>query len=66
MNFCIHLECISLHIYQSEKCFKQYLQRKTEDISYVEYTFSVSLTVFKIIKQMGANAPELLHYTYIS
>jgi hypothetical protein len=33
---------------------------------YGQYTFSANLAGFKIMKQKGANSPDLLHYAYIS
>jgi hypothetical protein len=39
---------------------------KMKHMFHAEYTSPVSLTVFWIIKENGANMPELLSYAYVS
>jgi hypothetical protein len=42
------------------------LQRRLKHALYMEYTFSISLTGYEVIKPKRVNAPELLSFAYIA
>jgi hypothetical protein len=53
MRFCTNIERNSPNIHRSEQWFKKKVIHKNQAHVWYQYTFSVSLAVFEIIKQKG-------------